>query len=98
MLFMEEFVMEVLKVIAIIIGGLMVGRELGDGIGAHFTYKGAFSKAFMGYQSKSTAAQMRSSDLWRLKDGKPIEHWDEFNPLEVSQQIAAATVRQVEEQ
>ena len=63
MLFMEEFVMEVLRFIAIVIGRLMVGRELGDGISPHFTYKGAFSKEFMGYQSKSTAAQMRSSDL-----------------------------------
>jgi predicted SnoaL-like aldol condensation-catalyzing enzyme len=41
---------------------------------------------------------MRSSDLWRVKDGKLIEHWDELNPLEVSQQIGAATVRKAEAQ
>ena len=36
---------------------------------------------------------MPHTDLWRLKDGKLIEHWDEFNLLEVFQQIAVATVR-----
>jgi hypothetical protein len=34
----------------------------------------------------------------RLKDGKLIEYWDEFNLLEVFQQIAAATVRKGEGQ
>ena len=30
----------------------------------------------MGYQPYGTADQMRSSDIWRVKDGKLIEHWD----------------------
>jgi predicted SnoaL-like aldol condensation-catalyzing enzyme len=34
----------------------------------------------------------------RVKDGKLIEHWDELNPLEVFQQIGAATVRKAEGQ
>ena len=54
---------------------------------------GTFSKPFMGYQPNSTAVQMRSIDIWRVKDGKLIEHWDELNLLEVFQQIGAATVR-----
>lgn len=29
---------------------------------------------FMGYQPNSTAVQMRSIDIWRVKDGKLIEH------------------------
>jgi len=41
---------------------------------------------------------MPLTDLWRLKDGRLIEHWDEFNLLEVFQQIAAATVRKAEGQ
>jgi predicted SnoaL-like aldol condensation-catalyzing enzyme len=41
---------------------------------------------------------MPHADLWRLKDGKLIEHWAEFNLLEVFQQIAAATVRKAEGQ
>jgi predicted SnoaL-like aldol condensation-catalyzing enzyme len=39
---------------------------------------------------------MLLTDLWQVKDGKLIEHWYEFNLLEVFQQIAAATVRQAE--
>ena len=30
---------------------------------------------------------MPRTDLWRLKDGKLIEHWDEFNLLEEFQHI-----------
>ncbi len=41
---------------------------------------------------------MSLTDLWRVKDGKLIEHWDEFNLVEVFQQIAAATVRKAEGQ
>ena len=72
--------------------------EEGDRISARFTYNGTFSKAFMGYQPNGTADQMRSSDIWRVKDGKLIEHWDELNLLEVFQQIGAATVRKAEGQ
>lgn len=41
---------------------------------------------------------MLLTDLWRVKDGKLIEHWNEFNLLEVFQQIAAARVRKAEGQ
>lgn len=57
-----------------------------------------FSKPFMGYQPNSAAIEMRSIDIWRVKDGTFIEHWDELNLLEVFQQIGAATVRKSEEQ
>ena len=52
----------------------------------------------MGYQPNGTADQMRSSDIWRVKDGKLIEHWDKLNLLEVFQRIGAATVRKPEGQ
>jgi len=41
---------------------------------------------------------MPHTDPRRLKDGKLIEDWDEFNLLEVFRQIAAATVRKAEGQ
>jgi predicted SnoaL-like aldol condensation-catalyzing enzyme len=41
---------------------------------------------------------MPLTDLWRVKDGKLIEHWDEFNLLEVFQHIAGAAVRKAEGQ
>jgi len=72
--------------------------EQGDRISARFTYNGTFSKPFMGYQPNSAAVQMRSIDIWRVKNGKFIEHWDELSLLEVFQQIGAATLRRTEGQ
>ena len=48
--------------------------EQRDRISTRFTYNRAFSKAFTGYQPNSTAVQMRSIDIWCVKDGKLIEH------------------------
>jgi predicted SnoaL-like aldol condensation-catalyzing enzyme len=70
--------------------------EEGDRISARFTYNGTFSKAFMGYRPNGAPVQMRSIDIWRVKDGKFVEHCDELNLLEVFQQIGAATVRKQE--
>ena len=72
--------------------------EEGDRISARFTYTGTFSKPFMGYRPNNAAVHMRSIDIWRVKDGRFIEHWDELNLLEVFQQIGAATVSQPEGQ
>jgi predicted SnoaL-like aldol condensation-catalyzing enzyme len=71
--------------------------EEGDRISARFTYNGTFSRPFMGYQSNNASIQMRSIDIWRVKDGKFVEHWDELNLLEVFQKIGAATLRKPEE-
>ncbi len=70
--------------------------EEGDRISARFAYNGTFSKPFMGYQPNSAAIQI-DIDIWRVKDGKFIEHWDELNLL-VFQQIGATTVRKPEGQ
>jgi steroid delta-isomerase-like uncharacterized protein len=67
--------------------------EEGDRVSARFTYNGTFAKPFMGYRSNGAAVQLRSIDIWRVKDGKFVEHWDELNLLEVFQQIGAAIVR-----
>ncbi len=72
--------------------------EEGDRISARFTYNGTFLKPFMGYPPNHAAVQMRSIDIWRVRDGKFIEHWDELNLLEVFQQIGAAAVRKPEGQ
>src|SRR5882724_10001288 len=52
----------------------------------------------MGYRPNGAAVQMRSIDIWRVKDGKFVEHWDELNLLEVFQQIGAATMSKPEGQ
>jgi predicted SnoaL-like aldol condensation-catalyzing enzyme len=36
---------------------------------------------------------MRSIDIWRVRDGLFVEHWDELNTLEVFQQIGAVEMR-----
>jgi predicted SnoaL-like aldol condensation-catalyzing enzyme len=72
--------------------------EEGDRVSARFIYCGTFGKPFMGYQPNNASIQMRSIDIWRVKDGKFVEHWDELNLLEVFQKIGAATVRRPEQQ
>ena len=42
--------------------------EDGDRISARFIYNGTFSKSFTGYQPNSTAVQMRSIYISRVKD------------------------------
>src|SRR6266446_10945399 len=72
--------------------------ESGDRISARFTYNGTFSKPFMGYRPNVAAVQMRSIDIWRVADGKFVEHWDELNLLEVIQQVRPGAVNKPEEQ
>jgi len=72
--------------------------EEGDRVSARFTYNGTFTKPFLGYAPNQAPIQLRSIDIWRVKEGKFVEHWDELNLLEVFQQIGAATVRKPEEQ
>jgi predicted SnoaL-like aldol condensation-catalyzing enzyme len=72
--------------------------EEGDRISARFTYNGTFTKSFMGYRPNRAPVQLRSIDIWRVKDGRFVEHWDELNLLEVFQRIGAATVRKADEQ
>jgi len=58
--------------------------EEGDCVSARFTYYGTFGKPFMGCQPNNASIQMRSIDIWRVKDGKFVEHWDELNLLKYS--------------
>lgn len=67
--------------------------EEGDRICARFTYKGTFTRPFMGYRPNNAPIEMRSIDIWRVKDGKFVEHWDELNLLEVFQKLGAASLR-----
>jgi predicted SnoaL-like aldol condensation-catalyzing enzyme len=72
--------------------------EEGDRISARFTYQGTFTNPFMGYRPNRAPVQMASIDIWRVRDGKLAEHWEELNLLEVFQQIGAATVRKADGQ
>ena len=56
---------------------------------ARFTYHAHQQGEFMGIPATGNLITMRSIDIWRVKDGKFIEHWDELNLLEVMQQLGA---------
>jgi hypothetical protein len=32
---------------------------------------------------------MRSIDIWRVEDGRFVEHWDELNTLDIFSQVGA---------
>jgi predicted ester cyclase len=72
--------------------------EEGERVSARFTYNGTFTKSFMGYPPNNASVQLRSIDIWHVKDGKFVERWDELNLLEVFQQMGAATLRKVDRQ
>ncbi|NSX57049.1 ester cyclase [Parasulfitobacter algicola] len=55
-----------------------------------YTYSGTHDGPFMGYAATGSAISMRSIDIWRVKNGKFVEHWDELNTLDLFQQIGAA--------
>jgi hypothetical protein len=46
---------------------------------------------FLGYPATVNIFVMRSIDIWRVEDGRFIEHWDEFNTLDIFPQIGALT-------
>jgi predicted SnoaL-like aldol condensation-catalyzing enzyme len=61
-------------------GARVVGR---------YRYEGAHTGNFLGYPATGNAFAMRSIDIWRVEDGRFVEHWDELNTLDVFIQIGA---------
>ena len=68
--------------------------EDGDTLIGRFKYSGTFTEALMGYAPTGQPIQMRSIDIWKVKDGLITEHWDELNTLEVFMQMGAATMNE----
>jgi predicted ester cyclase len=52
-----------------------------------FTYAATHTGPFLGIAATGNRIMMRSIDIWRVREGKFIEHWDELNLLEVFQQL-----------
>jgi predicted ester cyclase len=44
---------------------------------------------FLGYPATGNAFAMRSIDIWLVKDGRFVEHWDELNTLDIFSQVGA---------
>jgi predicted SnoaL-like aldol condensation-catalyzing enzyme len=66
--------------------------EDGNTLIGRFKYSGTFTHSLMGYAPTRKPIEMRSIDIWTVKDGLLAEHWDELNTLEVFMQMGAATM------
>lgn len=61
----------------------------GDRVVGRFVYRGTHTGDLMGIPASGRPVEMRSIDIWRVRDGLFVEHWDELNTLEVFQQVGA---------
>jgi steroid delta-isomerase-like uncharacterized protein len=61
----------------------------GDRVVGRFTYHGTHTGALMGIPASGKPIEMRSIDIWRVRDGKFVEHWDQLNLMQMFQQIGA---------
>ncbi|MET4780624.1 ester cyclase [Glaciihabitans sp. UYNi722] len=59
----------------------------GDRVVGRFIYRGTHAAELLGIPASGNKVEMRSIDIWRVKDGLFVEHWDELNLLEVFQQV-----------
>ena len=63
--------------------------EDGDTLVGRYTYRGRHTGTFMGVPPSGAQVELHSIDIWRVRDGRLQEHWDELNTLEFFQQIGA---------
>ncbi len=59
----------------------------GDRVVGRFVYRGTHTGELMGIPASGNAVEMRSIDIWRVGDGRFVEHWDELNLLQLFQQM-----------
>ena len=59
----------------------------GDRVVGRFTYRATHAGEFMGAKPTGQRVEMSSIDIWRVEDGKFVEHWDELNGLEFFGQL-----------
>jgi steroid delta-isomerase-like uncharacterized protein len=61
----------------------------GDRVVGRFVYRGTHTGDLMGIPASGQAVEMRTIDIWRVRDGLFVEHWDELNLMQMFQQIGA---------
>jgi predicted SnoaL-like aldol condensation-catalyzing enzyme len=69
---------------------LAVGTPAAGTVVGRFTYLGTFSHSIMGIPPTAKRVVMRSIDIWRVRDGKLVEHWDELNTADWLAQLQGA--------
>jgi predicted SnoaL-like aldol condensation-catalyzing enzyme len=70
---------------AIAVGTLEEGTVVG-----RYTYMGTFSNSLLGFAPTGKRIVMRSIDIWRVRNGKFAEHWDELNTADFFAQLQGA--------
>ena len=63
--------------------------EDGTRLVGRYRYEGTHTGNFLGYAATGNAFAMRSIDIWRVEDGRFVEHWDELNTLDIFIQVGA---------
>jgi predicted ester cyclase len=61
----------------------------GSRIVGRYRYEGTHTGNFLGYPATGNAFAMRSIDIWRVEEGRFVEHWDELNTLDIFIQVGA---------
>ena len=61
----------------------------GSRVVGRYRYEGTHTGNLLGYPATGNAFIMRSIDIWRVEDGRFVEHWDELNTLDIFVQIGA---------
>ena len=61
----------------------------GDRVVGRFSYTGTFTGPLLGNAPTGERVTMTSIDIWRVEDGRFVEHWDEINSLELFVQLGA---------
>ena len=61
----------------------------GTRVVGRYRYEGTHTGNFLGYAATGNAFAMRSIDIWRVEDGRFVEHWDELNTLDIFIQVGA---------
>jgi steroid delta-isomerase-like uncharacterized protein len=63
----------------------------GSRVVGRYRYEGTHTGNFLGYPATGNAFAMRSIDIWRVENGRFVEHWDELNTLDVFIQMGAVS-------
>jgi len=61
----------------------------GTRVVGRYRYQGRHMGNFFGNPATGNAFAMRSIDIWRVEDGRFVEHWDELNILDIFTLVGA---------